>query len=254
MSQLLTLARDLKRRKARERKGQFVAEGVRTVEELLASKRAVSGALVSPAIHATPRGEALFAALHERGIETLEVSEREFESAADTEHPQGVLAIAKAPQWNLGMLDLPDGTVRLLVLDGVQDPGNAGTLVRTGAALGVSAVIALPGTADLWSAKAIRSAVGANFRRPVMHGELFELQSLLTETKVALWTTAADGEPIDALPAPQRLALVVGNEGAGVSPEVRAIADRSVSLPMSSGVESLNVAVAAGIALYALRP
>ena len=221
---------------------------------LLASARTISGALVSPSIHGTARGAALLAALRSRGVETLEVSERDFDSAADTEHPQGVLAIATAPQWNLGALDLPTGTVRLLVLDGVQDPGNAGTLVRTGAALGVAAIIALPGTADLWSAKAIRSAVGATFRRPVMHGELAELQSLLADATVELWITAADGAPIDAVPAPARLALVVGNEGAGVSAEVRARAQRSVALPMTSGVESLNVAVAAGIALYALRP
>ena len=254
MSQLLTLARDLKRRKARERKGLFVAEGVRTVEELVASKRAVTGALVSPVIHDTPRGIALFAALHAQGIETVEVSEKDFESAADTEHPQGVLAIAKAPTAPLAGLDLPDGAVRLLVLDGVQDPGNAGTLVRTGAALGVFAVIALPGTADLWSAKAIRSAVGAHFRRPVLHAELDELRSLLTDSKVELWATAGDGQPIDAQPAPTRLAVAVGNEGAGVSDALRGLAARSVALPMSSGVESLNVAVAAGIALYALRP
>ena len=168
--------------------------------------------------------------------------------------PRGVLAIAKAPTATLAGLDLPDGTVRLLVLDGVQDPGNAGTLVRTGAALGVFAVIALPGTADLWSAKAIRSAVGAHFRRPVLHAELDELRSLLTDSKVELWATAGDGQPIDAQPAPTRLAVAVGNEGAGVSDALRGLAARSVALPMSSGVESLNVAVAAGIALYALRP
>jgi len=254
MSQLLTLARDLKRRKARERKGLFVAEGVRTVEELVASTWAVTGALVSSAIRDTPRGAALFATLEAQGIETLEVSEKEFESAADTEHPQGVLAIAKAPSATLAGLDLPDGTVRLLVLDGVQDPGNAGTLVRTGAALGVFAVVALPGTADLWSAKAIRSAVGAHFRRPVLHAELEELSSLLSDSNVELWTTAGDGQPIDAIPAPQRLAIVVGNEGAGITDAVRGLASRSVALSMSSGVESLNVAVAAGIALYALRP
>jgi len=252
MSQLLTLARDLKRRKARERKGLFVAEGVRTVEELVASTWAVTGALVSSAIRDTPRGAALFATLEAQGIETLEVSEKEFESAADTEHPQGVLARAKAPSATLAGLDLPDGTV--LVLDGVQDPGNAGTLVRTGAALGVFAVVALPGTADLWSAKAIRSAVGAHFRRPVLHAELEELSSLLSDSNVELWTTAGDGQPIDAIPAPQRLAIVVGNEGAGITDAVRGLASRSVALPMSSGVESLNVAVAAGIALYALRP
>ena len=254
MAQLLTLARDLKRRKARERKGYFVAEGVRTVEELLASRRAVTGALVCPAIHATSRGAALLAALQSRGVETVEVSDKEFESAADTENPQGVLAIAKAPSATLSALDLPNGPLRLLVLDGVQDPGNAGTLVRTGAALGVHAVIALPGTADLWSAKSIRSAVGAHFRRPVLHGDIAELQSLLAESRIELWATAGVGAPIDASPAPERLAVAVGNEGAGVSDAIRELAARSVALPMSSGVESLNVAVAAGIALYALRP
>ncbi len=254
MSQLLTLARDLKRRKARERKGLFVAEGVRTVEELLASRLKVTGALVGPTLHATPRGEALLASLQSKQIPLLEVGEKEFDSAADTEHPQGVLAVAQAPDWSLESLDLSDGAVRLLVLDGVQDPGNAGTLVRTAAALGVAAVVALPGTADLWSAKAVRSAVGAHFRRPVMHGDLDALRSLVADAGLELWTTAADGQPIDAIPAPARLALVVGNEGAGVSEAVRAAATRSVALPMASGVESLNVAVAAGIALYALRP
>src|ERR1035437_7001956 len=165
---LLTLARDLKRRKARERRSQFVAEGVRTVEELLRSPVVVRGVLRTAAFAASPRGTALLDALARRGIECAEVGEDEFLSAADTEHPQGILAVADVPESLLPSIPNAEST-RLLVLDAIQDPGNVGSLVRTGAALGVAAVVALPGTADLWNAKAVRGGAGAHFRLPAVH-------------------------------------------------------------------------------------
>src|SRR5690349_9747187 len=149
---ILTLARDLRRRKARERQGLFVAEGVRAVEELVASGLVVRGVLVAPHLDATPRGAALHAALLDRAAPLVEVSDAELADAADTDTPQGVLAVG--------------GELRLLVLDALQDPGNAGTLLRTAAALGVAATVSLPGTVDLWSAKVVRSAMGAHFRHP----------------------------------------------------------------------------------------
>jgi TrmH family RNA methyltransferase len=142
----------------------------------------------------------------------------------------------------------------MLVLDAVQDPGNVGTLVRTGAALGSSAVVALSGTADVWNAKAVRAAAGAHFVIPTVQCTVDELVPLLKAKTIALWGTAADGAPVDSVKPPARLALAFGNEGAGLSAAVRAATERMVALPMSSGIESLNVAVAAGIALYALRP
>lgn len=250
--QLLTLARDLKRRKARERQSLFVAEGVRTVEELLRSSLNIEGALTTAALSRTPRGEALLTALAGRGVAVTEVAEAEFLSAAETDHPQGVLAIAAIREQPLGALTLPP-VARLLVLDGVQDPGNVGTLVRTSAALGVAAVIALPGTADPWSAKAVRSAVGAQFRLRTCSAESSELLSFLTAQRVALWGSASDGAPVESVTPPARLALAVGNEGAGLSEALRAAATLTVSLPMRGEVESLNVAVAAGILMYALR-
>ena len=250
--QLLTLARDLKRRKARERRAQFVAEGVRTVEELLRSPLAVRGALRTAAVAESPRGAALLDALAHRGVECLEVDEKEFLSAAETEHPQGILAVADVPARALASLTLRDAT-RLLVLDAIQDPGNAGTLVRTAAALGADAIVALPGTADLWNAKAVRSGVGAHFRIPAVHASLAELVEFLESRKVALWGADAGGEGIDAVRAPHRIALAVGNEGAGLSEGVRGASERMVGLPMAGDVESLNVSVAAGIMLWALR-
>jgi TrmH family RNA methyltransferase len=254
--QLLTLARDLKRRKARERRTLFVVEGVRTVEELLRSTLAVRGALATRALRESARGLALLASLEARGVARDDVSERDFLSATDTEHPQGILVIAEVPVHTFQSLDpqLTAATLRLLVLDAIQDPGNAGTLVRTGAALGAAAVIALPGTADLWNAKAVRAAAGAHFRIPTVQGTTAELLAFLREHQVALWGAAADGTPVDALKPPKRLALAVGNEGVGLSAGIREAAGQMVALPMVGGVESLNVAVAAGVALYALRP
>ena len=211
------------------------------------------GALRTAAFAAAPRGSALLDALERRGIECTEVDEQEFLSAADTEHPQGILAVADVPSSPLSTLPESEFT-RLLVLDAIQDPGNVGSLVRTAAALGVAAVVALPGTADLWNAKSVRGGAGAHFRIPAEHASPDELASFLAARHVALWGADAGGEAIGTVAAPQRLALAVGNEGAGLSAGVRAASAKLVGLPMAAGVESLNVSVAAGIMLWALRP
>lgn len=253
---VLTLARDLKRRKARERSGLFVAEGVRTVEELLASPLRATAALTCDLLDRTPRGAALAAALHGIGVDVLRVSEREFLSACDTDHPQGVLAIAERPTHTLERAVAPQGTAphRVLVLDGIQDPGNVGTLLRTAAALGAAATIVLPGTADPWNAKVVRSAVGTQFRHPTVHCTVEELIAFLRGHEIVLWGADAGGTSVEDLAPPRRLALAVGNEGAGLTPSVRDACETLVALPMAPGAESLNVAVAAGIALFALRP
>ncbi|HVE77379.1 MAG TPA: RNA methyltransferase [Gemmatimonadaceae bacterium] len=249
---LLTLARDLRRRKARDRQGLFVVEGVRAVEELLRSPLAVRGALVAPQLLDAPRGIALRAALDAARVDVAEVTTRDFASAAETESPQGILAVAAVPERSLDTLLLTD-PARLLVLDAVQDPGNVGTILRTAAALGAAATVALPGTVDVWNAKVVRSAMGAHFRHPAFHCTWEALDAFRAERGVALWAADAAGTALGDLDAPPRLALVVGNEGAGVSAEARARAAAIAALPMV-GAESLNVAVAAGIFLYQLRP
>jgi TrmH family RNA methyltransferase len=249
---LLTLARDLKRRRARERQRLFVAEGVRAVEELVRSPLVVRGALVAPQLADAPRGAALLDAIRQRGIEVAEVDPLDFASAAETDSPQGVLAIAEIPLQPLESLRLPE-RARVVVLDAVQDPGNVGTILRTAAALGATAVVAMPGTVDLWNAKVVRSAMGALFHSPAIISTWAELDTFRAAHALTIWGADADGTPLAQLEAPARLALLVGNEGAGLSADGRARVERSVSLPISSTVESLNVAVATGIFLYQLR-
>jgi TrmH family RNA methyltransferase len=230
----------------------FAAEGVRAVEELVRSSLAIRGVLVAPQLADAPRGAALLATLRQRGSEVAEVSALDFASAAETESPQGVLAIAEIPDRSLDTLTLPP-RARLVLLDGVQDPGNVGTIVRTAAALGAAAVLALPGTVDLWNAKVVRSAMGAGFHAPAFSCTWEELDTFRRRQSIGLWGADAGGTALETLDAPDRLALVVGNEGAGLSPESLARADRLVSLPINRTVESLNVAVATGILLYQLR-
>lgn len=230
----------------------FVVEGIRAVEELAKSSLSIIGALTSPLLAANPRGAGVRDVLASRGIEIAVVTEAEFESAAETESPQGILAVAETPPYSLERLPSAN-QARLLVLDGVQDPGNVGTMIRTAAGLGATATVALPGTVDLWNAKVVRSAMGAHFLHPALHCTWDELRLFLDETRIPLWGAEAHATPVDRAIVPQRLALAVGNEGAGLSERVSAACVQLVSLPLASHVESLNVAVAAGILLYELR-
>ncbi|MBL0939527.1 MAG: RNA methyltransferase [Gemmatimonadaceae bacterium] len=259
---LLTLARDLQRRKARERHRLFVAEGVRTVETLLSSALPIEGLLVSAGFgnanvdrpRESDRERALIETAATRRIPVTTVTESELESAADTETPQGVLAIAPIPSWP-SPVPKPVGA-RFLVLDALQDPGNVGTVIRTAAALGVQATFALPGTVDVWNAKVVRGSMGALFVHPVLQLDWTDVAGFLAQHAVGVWAADMDGAPLQSAPlAAERapLALVVSNEGAGLSPAVAASVTRTVTIPMAPDVESLNVGVAAGILLYAMR-
>ncbi len=250
---LLTTARAMSRRKARERDGLFVAEGVRAVEELLASPLEIVGVLCAPQLAGASRGAALLACLGSVTSEVTHVTEREFASAASTESPQGVLAVARAPRRTLAALVATD-PLRILVLDAIQDPGNVGTLVRTAHALGVDATVALPGTVDVWNAKVVRSAMGSLFRHFVVDASPDDLRSYTTEHAVTIWGADSHGPPLGSADVPGRTALVVGNEGSGLSPHVREMCDALTALQIRDDVESLNVAVAAGILMHGMRP
>jgi TrmH family RNA methyltransferase len=253
MQSLETLVRHLKLRRGRERRGLALAEGVRLVEEVLAARVPIRAALLSPALEATPRGAALAAALRARAPRAESLGDRELAELAATEHPQGVIVVFEPKPVGLEDIVVTHRSV-VLVLDAVQDPGNVGTMIRTAHGLGAAGVIALPGSAELLNPKVLRATMGAAFRMPAVAAGYDETLAWLTTHQVAVWVAAADGEVISVARRPSPVALVVGNEGAGVGARMTGAAARRVAVPLAAGAESLNVGVAAGILLYeALR-
>lgn len=250
-SPLRTMIRDLHRRRGRERRGLALAEGVRLVEEALAAELPLRGAAISPALEATTRGRALKTALERRAVRIEPVSESELAALADTEHPQGVVAVIEPRRWSLS--DIAPGPGRpVLVLDGVQDPGNVGTILRSALGLGAAGVVALQGTAELTAPKVVRGSMGALFRLPAVPSDTGDFLTWARQRGLELWTAAADGDPLapgQARGQAGAVALVLGNEGAGVSPVLEAAASRRVAIRLMPGAESLNVAIAAAILL-----
>src|SRR5512134_228951 len=243
---LVTTVRNLHQRKGRRRRALTLAEGVRLVEEAVSAGVTIQGAIVTAALSDNARGAALLETLATRAVPIEEMGQREFAQLADTDTPQGVIAVIEPPRWTLADLK-PGRGAPVLVLDAVQDPGNVGTLLRTAFALGAAGAVLLKGTADLANPKVVRGAMGASFRLPAVAAEVAEFASWAAREHLTVWTAATDGTPLGRGSTPERLALVVGNEGAGVSDAVRALARQQVAIPLARGAESLNVAVAAGI-------
>src|SRR6267143_1711633 len=241
-------------------------EGVRLVEEALRSACPVEAVLFSETGERHHERLAPLIARPENAIPTLRTTDRLFEGVADTEHPQGVAALVKPRAASFDdLLRIPESACSplLVVLAGVQDPGNVGTILRTASAFGatgaVTAASGVSGTASPFSPKALRASAGAALHLLVLAG--MSLPILLTQFKVAGIPTLASSnrEPNESDPPPlapwqvdwcQPIALLVGNEGAGLPEEVERSADARVRIPMASGIESLNAAAAAAVLFY----
>lgn len=245
---LFTLVRDLKRPRGRERRELALAEGVRLLEEALAAAVTIKHVIASPALEATPRGEALKAALARAGRTIESVTEAELAELAATEHPQGVIAVIEPPRWRLADLE-PGPRAPVLVLDAVQDPGNVGTMVRTAWALGAAGVLALPGTVEATNPKTLRASMGGLFRLPYVEVDETGLEAWSLGLRVPVLVAAEDGAPPERRRG-ETLAIVVGNEGAGTRSSLDRWVQGRIGIPLRAGAESLNVSVAAGILLY----
>jgi TrmH family RNA methyltransferase len=241
------LVRELSRRKGREERGMVVAEGHRLVTDVLRSGAKIEALLAAD----DAAQDSLFDSARALKAELAVVPRREFDELADTETPSGVLAVVR---WEPASLSSIPGEAIALVIDGVQDPGNVGTMIRTAHALGARCTIALDGTADVRSQKVVRSAMGALFRHPVVQATWADLRDALTSMPVCL--AVQDGVPAReaARTLPKGAALVIGSEGHGVRAEWQSWTGpvSRVGIPMRQGAESLNAAIAAGILLYEL--
>lgn len=219
--------------------GWCVAETPHLLEEALRSGREVQLALAAESVQVP--GD----------LKVVRVPEALLRSVAGTESSPGVIALVKPPEWK--MADLLRAPALVVVLDGLQDPGNVGAIVRAAEAFGATGALLLKGTASPYNSKTLRASAGSLFRLPFLHGmEAGEAVAALAAERIQLFAAMpnSDGELASAnLRGP--CALVIGNEARGVSEPLRAAA-RAVSIP-TVGVESLNAAVAAGILLYEAR-
>jgi RNA methyltransferase, TrmH family len=252
--------------------GAVGVEGVRLVEEALRSGCPIDAVLFSESGERHRERLAPVIDRPEIAIPILRTTDRLFEGVADTEHPQGVAALVRPRTATFDeLLKTPSGACSplLVVLAGVQDPGNVGTIIRTASAFGATgaatAASGQSGTASPYSPKALRASAGAALHLPIVAG--MSLPILLTQLRVAGVRTLASvahpsadvstgGEASDAVFAPwdvdwcQPVAMLVGNEGAGLPLEVEKSADARIRIPMASGIESLNAAAAAAVLFY----
>jgi len=173
-----------------------------------------------------------------------------FDHAVSTESPQGIAAYIRLPERN-PETTLAEPNALVILLDGVQDPGNVGTIVRSAEAFAAAAVIALPGSSSFWNAKTVRASVGSVFRLPLFTLDDEAAKAALEKHSFALVAaTARDGALPNSLDWKNKTALLIGAEGPGLSPTWLAAAHHRVTLQCSGPVESLNAAVAASLLLY----
>ncbi len=179
----------------------------------------------------------------------LTVTSSVMRSLSDTETPQGAVAVVALPETALPAFASHDAF--LLILDGLRDPGNVGTLLRTAAAAGCNAVITIAGGADLFAPKVVRSAMGAHFRLPVIADTQWEIIGPALAGVPAVFGAAAEASVFyDAVDWTGGCVLVIGNEDHGLSAAARGWCTGTARIPMAPGVESLNAAVSGAIMLY----
>jgi TrmH family RNA methyltransferase len=256
--------RSLDRPKHARERGHFLVEGVRAVEDGLRAGFFPDICLYNgDLLRRTERGARLLDALIEGARQhpsstVLEATPRAIEAAADTLHPQGVVAAFPLVEWDRDRVSARHESAPLaLVCDDIQDPGNLGTILRTAEAAGVAAAYLSPRCVDAYNPKVVRAAMGAHFRLPLYALPWPGIEQALRELGVprerVFATDAEAATPYDQVDWTLYSALVVSNEAHGLTPEASALAGggkQVIAIPMLGGTESLNAATAAAVVLF----
>lgn len=233
--------RSLQLKKYRDKFNNFVAEGDKICKEILSNRQLkIKACFISPAwLSSYPDLLAPYSAIYEL------VSPAQMKQLSGLKNPTEILIVAEKPNWRLSDISL-EGKWSIY-LDGIQDPGNLGTILRIADWFGWAAVFCSSDTTDLYNPKVIQSTMGAILRVPVLKVALSELKSHYENPTI--YGAALDGENAFKIRSPERGILVIGNEGKGIRSETASLMDRSLHIPKgaNAGAESLNAAVACGI-------
>lgn len=246
----LKLVRYLSDSSAIRKKGLFLIEGPRFVSDYMI-RVGLRPSFVVVSEDGTKDACSIAMTAADQGVEVLQVSGELFRDLSDTEHGQGIIAVCPLPENELGNV-ITGNTV--LMLDGVSDPGNVGTVIRSAAAFGCGGVVCGKGTCFPFLPRVSRSAAGWNASIPIVYGVRLEIAAQsLRGSGYRILGTDPDGKSVHDLPLQSTpVALVIGSETRGISPGVKEILEEVVSIPMEGLVESLNAGVSASILLYCL--
>ena len=230
--------------------GLCLIEGPKLAQEAMAAGVALLEAAVSPRLEATPAGASALQALHAHSVPVRRMAAELIASLSEAETSQGLIALAKRPRFELEQV--LRGTPLVLVLDGVQNPGNLGAMLRSAEAAGATGALMGAGCADPLSWKALRGSMGSAFRLPHVAGlAMGDVLDMLAARGIRVLATASDGErcyhEVD-LRGP--VAIVMGREGTGLAPAAKQRAVARLRIPLAAPVESLNVGVAAALVLF----
>lgn len=231
------------------------AEGAVAIEGLRIIEEAIRSGLKFQAIFFSDSGRAHAARLLPQiasHVEALLLPDEVFSSAVSTETPQGVAALVKLkPARMEDVLEQVNPELLLVGIAGLQDPGNLGTIIRCAEAFGVRAVVLGEKTVSPFNAKAVRASAGSIFRAPIVKAALAETVARMKEAGIrVLATSSHKGKPLPEADFTGRAMVIIGNEGAGVPPDILSAADELITIPHSPRVESLNAGIAASIMLY----
>ena len=251
---LLKTLRKLNRNPEKGAGGQLAVEGVRVLEEAEKSGCEIDAVVITESFGREPREKNLLKRWHARGIRVFQVNEKLFASVSAVQAPQGALALVRAPRHTLdAIFDAiqPQERVLILCACGIQDPGNLGTLIRTGAAAGADMVLTTTGTVSARNPKTLRASAGAFFNIPVIeHLETLELLSYCERNNIRMYRTDAQaGVRHTQADLASSCVIFLGNEGAGVNEADFALIP-AVHIPMPGNTESLNVAAAGAILMF----
>ena len=243
----------LKHRKAREGERKFVIEGIRLIDEAIRSNAPVEQLVFCrEMVDGNERLTNLHREAIRRKILVQETDRRAFKHMGEAQTPEGVLGVVQIQAWDRSRV--LDSAAPLLLLDRMRDPGNLGLILRTAEAAGVGAIFLSSGSVELHNPKVVRASRGSIFRVPAFRNEnLPPLLEDLRSRKVRILSAHIEGTPLDQVDPGERFAIILGNETFGIDPALAAQADTSVTIPMAEGVNSLNVAIAAGILLFRFR-
>ena len=227
--------------------GFCAVESVKTIEEAIRSGLKLRAVIFSES--ARNRADKLLPQLAAH-VETVIVPDEVFAGAVATDTPQGVAALVRIPQYEIGKL-LGAENPLLVVAAGLQDPGNLGTVIRSAEAFGAHAVVTTEGTVSHFNPKVVRASAGSIFRLPVIKAASRELVAVLREQNIRrVATSSHKGTPIDQADLTSGVALFIGSEGSGLVKGLAQQMEETLVVPHSPGVESLNAGVAASIVLY----